>query len=608
MLERDDPYPRPGRRGRPARRCGTCRRSCSCRGTAARCATTRSSGRSCGTAPWTRPWPRRRLQRGAPAPTTPAAAERPPRLVVGWDDNYPAATSAPPRPAPVPSSSRTAGAPLGRAATSRSPTTTARSGRRSRCSTASRPPATTTPSTSTTRWAGRGASASGARPRGSPPVHERRRRQRHRRELPPPSRARPTKSVSRRRSPRSSRRRWPAPARRRRRLPHRGSAAPVAVTTGADFVVAVRLTTPGTRDARSPSSIRPSCWPRAPPPRAPSSAATASPGRTSATRAGFAASDVCLKAFVDRRGAATTAARVRPRAGFGRPGRGRTRALHAHGSGVLLRQRRGQALAARRRAGARCAQLRIPAVTVNERDTWRFAAPGAARGLQDRRPRLGRRRAPLGAHARSARGAGPPARPGSSPRRAAVRECRRGGGLLRGREPVRECAGDKGSMMRRTWMLVAVAACVVVIVLERRPRWSPPAARNGVRRRPWPSRRRRRRPRRPSRSSPPAIVTAGDPATARRPSRHPRRRSSSSAAGPPGDTDFHAVGPLDDRRPRRRDVPCAARARTTTYRVDYAGDGSSGCRPPPRPSSPCARRSPSRRRRGSTAASAPGSP
>ena len=75
----------PGRggRGRACPPCATCRRCCSCRGTAARAPTTRSSGRSCATAPWTRPWPTRRAaSTPRPAPTT--RAERTSTTTSAW--------------------------------------------------------------------------------------------------------------------------------------------------------------------------------------------------------------------------------------------------------------------------------------------------------------------------------------------------------------------------------------------------------------------------------------------------------------------------------------------------------------------------------------------
>ena len=94
---------------------------------------------------------------------------------------------------------------------------------------------------------------------------------------------------------------------------------------------------------------------------------------------GFAASDVCLKAFVDSAGARDTAApRVRLEPATARPGAGTrirftlTDPAFSSGSAVVklwLRDASGRVLR----------QLRVPAVTVNERDTWRFAAP-ARRG------------------------------------------------------------------------------------------------------------------------------------------------------------------------------------------------------------------------------------
>ncbi len=149
---------------------------------------------------------------------------------------------------------------------------------------------------------------------------------------------------------------------------------PVPVTEGADFVVAVRLTTPGSRTpipVEHPTKLL-----------APRSAA----GRSFISRdgvawkdlrakPGFAASDVCLKAFVDSAGAADRAApRVLPEPAVTRPGAGTrvhftlTDPAFSSGSAVVklrLHDARGRVLR----------QLRVPAVAVNERDTWRFAAP-----------------------------------------------------------------------------------------------------------------------------------------------------------------------------------------------------------------------------------------
>jgi hypothetical protein len=90
---------------------------------------------------------------------------------------------------------------------------------------------------------------------------------------------------------------------------------------------------------------------------------------------GFAASDVCLKAFVDSAGAADRAApQVRLESAVARPGAGTrvyftlTDPAFSSGSAVVKLWLHG--------AGGRVLrQLRVPAVTVNERDAWRFAAP-----------------------------------------------------------------------------------------------------------------------------------------------------------------------------------------------------------------------------------------
>ena len=150
--------------------------------------------------------------------------------------------------------------------------------------------------------------------------------------------------------------------------------APVAVTTGADFVVAVRLTTPG---STTPVPVEHPT--RLLSPRAAAGRSFVSRDGVAwkdlRTRAGFGASDVCLKAFVDSAGARDEAAprvRLEPTsAGPGETARVRftlTDPAFSSGSAVvklLLYDGRGKVLRV----------LRVPAVTVNERDTWRFAAP-----------------------------------------------------------------------------------------------------------------------------------------------------------------------------------------------------------------------------------------
>ena len=151
-------------------------------------------------------------------------------------------------------------------------------------------------------------------------------------------------------------------------------ATPVAVTTGADFVVAVRLTTPGTRTpipVEHPTSL---LDPRA-------AAGRSFISRDGAvwkdlrTKPGYGSSDVCLKAFVDAAaGGDREAPRVRLEPATARPGTGArvhftlTDPAFSGGSAVIklrLLDARGRALRV----------LRIPGAAVNERDAWRFAAP-----------------------------------------------------------------------------------------------------------------------------------------------------------------------------------------------------------------------------------------
>ena len=151
-----------------------------------------------------------------------------------------------------------------------------------------------------------------------------------------------------------------------------------AVTTGADFVVAVRLTTPGTRapiPVEHPTGL---LAPRAAAGRSFISRDGIS-WRDLHTKPGFGASDVCLKAFVHAAsGGDGEPPRVRLEPASARRGAGTrihftlTDPAFSGGSAVIklwLRDARGRALRV----------LRIPGAAVNERDTWRFAAP-ARRG------------------------------------------------------------------------------------------------------------------------------------------------------------------------------------------------------------------------------------
>jgi C1A family cysteine protease len=149
---------------------------------------------------------------------------------------------------------------------------------------------------------------------------------------------------------------------------------PVAVTSGADFVIAVRLTTPGSTKpvpVEHPTRLLA--------PRAAAGRSFVSRDGVSwkdlRTRSGFGASDVCLKAFVDAPGARDTAApRVRLEPADAAPGKGvrvrftLTDPPFSSGSAVVKLQvydGRGKMLRVQR----------IPGVAVNEQGTWRFAAP-----------------------------------------------------------------------------------------------------------------------------------------------------------------------------------------------------------------------------------------
>ena len=151
-------------------------------------------------------------------------------------------------------------------------------------------------------------------------------------------------------------------------------ADPAPVTTGADFVVAVRLTTPGTK---APIPVEHPTKLLSPRPAVARSFISRDgvSWKDLRKKAGFAASDVCLKAFVDSAGGRDTKApRVRLEPASARRGNGvrvrftLTDPAFSSGSAVVklwLRDARGRVLR----------RLRIPAAAVNERDTWRFAAP-----------------------------------------------------------------------------------------------------------------------------------------------------------------------------------------------------------------------------------------
>ena len=151
-------------------------------------------------------------------------------------------------------------------------------------------------------------------------------------------------------------------------------ASPAPVATGADFVVAVRLTTPGTRTpipVEHPTSLL------APRPAVGRSfiSRDGAVWKDVRTKPGFESSDVCLKAFVSAAAGKDDAApRVALEPASARAGaRSRvhftlTDPAFSGGSAVIklqLRDARGRALR----------ELRIPAATVNERDAWAFTAP-----------------------------------------------------------------------------------------------------------------------------------------------------------------------------------------------------------------------------------------
>ncbi len=152
-------------------------------------------------------------------------------------------------------------------------------------------------------------------------------------------------------------------------------ATPAGVADGRDFVVAVRLTTPG---STRPIPVEHPTRLLAPRP-APGRSFISRDGLTwkdLRSRPGFGTSDVCLKAFVESAGARDEAApRVRLEPASAAP---RTAArvrfkltdpAFSGGSAVVklrLYDARGRLLRA----------LRIPGAAVNEPDTWRFTAPG----------------------------------------------------------------------------------------------------------------------------------------------------------------------------------------------------------------------------------------
>ncbi len=150
--------------------------------------------------------------------------------------------------------------------------------------------------------------------------------------------------------------------------------APALVATGADFVVAVRLTTPGTR---TPIPVEHPTKLLAPRPAVGRSFISRN-GVTWTdvrTKRGFRSSDVCLKAFVDAvEGGDDAPPRVVLEPTSARRGAGArvrftlTDPAFSGGSAVIRLQVRDA-------HGRTLRKLRIPAATVNERDTWRFAAP-----------------------------------------------------------------------------------------------------------------------------------------------------------------------------------------------------------------------------------------
>jgi C1A family cysteine protease len=151
-------------------------------------------------------------------------------------------------------------------------------------------------------------------------------------------------------------------------------ATPAPVTDGTDFVVAVRLTTPGSRTpipVEQPTSLLA--------PRAAAGRSFVSRDGTTWTdlraRRGFAASDVCLKAFVDSAGTGDEASpRVRLQPATASPGKSArvrftlTDPAFSSGSAVVK-------LRLVSPGGTTLRELRIPGASVNEGDIWRVVAP-----------------------------------------------------------------------------------------------------------------------------------------------------------------------------------------------------------------------------------------
>jgi hypothetical protein len=146
------------------------------------------------------------------------------------------------------------------------------------------------------------------------------------------------------------------------------------VANGADFVVAVRLRTVG---SLAPIPVEHPTRLLSPRPAVARSFISRDgvTWKDLRTRSGFGSSDVCLKAFVDSAGTRDEAPpRVSLEPASARPGTGTrvrftlTDPAFSGGSAVVklwLRDSSGRVLR----------KMRIPAVSVNERETWRFAAP-----------------------------------------------------------------------------------------------------------------------------------------------------------------------------------------------------------------------------------------
>jgi C1A family cysteine protease len=151
--------------------------------------------------------------------------------------------------------------------------------------------------------------------------------------------------------------------------------APAPVAMGADFVVAVRLSAPGTRTpipVEHPTKLLD--------PRPAFARSFISRDGVSwkdlRTRSGFASSDVCLKAFVDSAtGGDDAPPQVLLQPASARPGAAArvhftlTDPAFSSGSAVIR-------LWLRDASGRTLRELRIPGAAINERDTWPFAAPG----------------------------------------------------------------------------------------------------------------------------------------------------------------------------------------------------------------------------------------